>query len=129
MNSTSKLFTFDGYMGRKDFIQNFLICILSYIPLAAIGPAIEFLFGHIIGEGIAATIRVAGIVVTLFGVLMVLSSNAIRRVRDIFGGPISNNFSATLWLVALVIPYLNLIALIFYSVKPGLPILPYPFII
>lgn len=112
----NKLISLEGYIGRKAFFLNcikaigtFFILVIAWAFLTE-RPSYDNSFNIEYFLGLIA----------LYTVLAVcLVSNGIRRARDIFGTPVTDNPTAIISLICLGLPYINLFVFIVYSFKAG----------
>ncbi len=113
----NSLISFSGYIDRKGYLINLIKILVCGVALVSILVGIAMSTdGNSKNDIIWVPISVG----VAFMAYLTSLSNAIRRVRDIFGGPISDNVTAIFFVIATFIPYINLIALIYYIFKPGL---------
>ena len=112
----NKLISIEGHIGRKAFFLNcikaigaFFILVISWAfiterPIYDNSFNVEYFLG----------------LISLYTILSVcLVSNGIRRARDVFGTPVTDNPTAIISLICLGIPYINLFVFIVYSFKAG----------
>ncbi len=110
LSKDNKIISFNGVIGRKHYLINLSIAVIvGLIAFAALG----------------MPLRMPKIAVSLFYLVsaallvIVVLSNHVRRFRDIRGTRKSEVIWGIILLVSLGVPIINILALVFLSVKEG----------